>query len=95
VETQEGPDYGHHDLRRLARRGIELTQWGRDHASGKVKGYLSHYDDAARQVLLDRYGTAIIVSTESRSWTVTVGPPRVSSVAEGGTGQRGDDAEPG
>jgi hypothetical protein len=47
----------------LARRGIELTQWGRDHASGKVKVYLSHYDDAARQVLLDRYGTAIIVST--------------------------------
>src|ERR1022692_3652667 len=35
----------------LARRGIELTQWGRDHASGKVKDYLSHYDDAARQVL--------------------------------------------
>ena len=55
----------------LARRGIELTQWGRDHASGKVKVYLSHYDDAARQVLLDRYGTAIIVSTDSRSWTFT------------------------
>jgi hypothetical protein len=55
----------------LACRGIELTQWGRDHASRKVKVYLSHYDDAARQVLLDRYGTAIIVSTESRSWTFT------------------------
>jgi hypothetical protein len=55
----------------LARRGIELIQWGPDPASGKVKVYLSHYDDAARQVLLDRYGTAIIVSTESRSWRFT------------------------
>jgi hypothetical protein len=55
----------------LARHGIELTQWGPDPASGKVKVYLAHYDDAARQVLLDRYGTAIIVSTESRSWRFT------------------------
>jgi hypothetical protein len=52
----------------LARHGIELTQWGPDPASGKVKVYLAHYDDAARQVLLDRYGSAIIVSAESRSW---------------------------
>jgi hypothetical protein len=55
----------------LARHGIELTQWGPDPASGKVKIYLAHYDDAARQVLLHRYGTAIIVSTESRSWRFT------------------------
>lgn len=71
AETEAIADRLSADRPWLARRGIELTQWGPDPASGKVKVYLAQYDDAARQVLLDRYGTAIIVSTESRSWRFT------------------------
>lgn len=53
------------DLKSLAARGIKLTEWGPDPASGKVKIYLTHYSNAARHALEVRYGTAIVVSRQS------------------------------
>lgn len=53
----------------LAGQGIDLTQYGPDPESGKVKVYLARYSDDARQALVERYGKDIVVSTESRSWS--------------------------
>jgi hypothetical protein len=55
-----------HDL--LASLGVELSQWGPDPDSGKVRVYLAHFTEAARQLLAERYGSAVIVDTESRRW---------------------------
>ena len=49
----------------LAARGIELTQWGPDPASGKVKIYLTHYTSAARRALITRFGPDVIVARQS------------------------------
>jgi hypothetical protein len=60
------------DRRWLAEQGAELSQWGPDQASGKVRVYLAHYSDEARQVLTDRYGDEnIVVDSESRRWRFT------------------------
>jgi hypothetical protein len=56
----------------LAEHGAELSQWGPDHASGKVRVYLARYSEEARQVLIDRYGEEdIVVDTEPRQWRFT------------------------
>ncbi len=53
----------------LAAQGIELTQFGPDPAAtGKVRVYLARYTEQARQLLDGRYGSSIVVATESRSW---------------------------
>ena len=52
----------------LASLGVELSQYGPDPDSGKVRIYLAHFTEAARQLLADRYGQAVIVDTESRQW---------------------------
>jgi hypothetical protein len=49
----------------LATQGVQLTEWGPDPASGKVKIYLTHYTDAARLALQARYGSDVVVATES------------------------------
>lgn len=53
------------DQRGLAREGVQLTQWGPDPCSGKVKVYLTHYSRAAARVLVSTYGNDIIVSRQS------------------------------
>ena len=53
------------DQASLAAQGLQLTQWGPDPASGKVKVYLTHYTDAARLAVLARYGSDVVVATES------------------------------
>jgi hypothetical protein len=63
----------------LAGRGVELAQWGPDPVSGKVKVYLTHYTDAARQVLVDRYGDAIVVDPKSRPRLVAYGARRINT----------------
>src|SRR6266568_1549785 len=40
------------DQRVLAREGVQLTQWGPDACSGKVKVYLTHFSLAAARVLV-------------------------------------------
>jgi len=56
----------------LAEHGAELGQWGPDLVSGKVRIYLAHYSEEARQVLIDRYGEEdIVVDTESRRFRFT------------------------
>lgn len=52
----------------LAAQGLELSQFGPDPDSGKVRVYLTRYTEQARQLLDGRYGPAIVVATESRSW---------------------------
>ena len=49
----------------LERHGVYLTKWGPDAASGKVKVFLTDYSDAARDLLLERYGDAILVAPGS------------------------------
>ena len=49
----------------LAGHGIQLTQWGPDVRSGKIKIYLTHYTPAAARVLYARYGCAVVVATTS------------------------------
>ncbi len=56
------------DSQWLADQGIRMSQWGPDPASGKVRVYLAHYSEEARQVLTDRYGEDIVVEAESRQW---------------------------
>ncbi len=55
----------------LAGQGIQLSQYGPDPGSGKVRVYLEHYSDDARQVLVHRYGQDIVVDTQSRQWRFT------------------------
>ena len=55
----------------LASQGVELSQWGPDPDSGKIRVYLAHVTEAARQLLAERYGSAIVVDTESRQWRFT------------------------
>jgi hypothetical protein len=57
----------------LAAHGADLSQWGPDPESGKVKVYLARYSDEARQLLDERYGPGIVVSTESRSFVFGTG----------------------
>jgi transposase InsO family protein len=55
----------------LAAEGVELAQFGPDTGSGQVRVYLVHYTERARQLFADRYGSAIVVDEESRSWRFT------------------------
>ncbi|SRR5260221_4342442 len=55
----------------LASQGVVLTQWGPDPDSGKVRVYLADFAEAAGQLLAERYGSAIVVDTESRQWRST------------------------
>lgn len=55
----------------LAAQGVELAQYGPDPDSGKVQVYLAHYTEQAHQLLADRYGPAIVVAEEARSWRFT------------------------
>jgi hypothetical protein len=56
----------------LAEQGVQLSQWGPDRATAKVRVYLVHYGDEARQVLIDRYGDeTIVVDTQPRRWGFT------------------------
>ena len=55
----------------LAAQGIELAQFGPDPESGKVRVYLAHRSEQARLLLVDRYGPAIVVAEETRSWRFT------------------------
>lgn len=55
----------------LAAQGVELAQFGPDPGSGQVRVYLVQYTERARQLLADRYGSAIMVDEESRSWRFT------------------------
>ena len=57
------------DHPRLAEQGILLSQWGPEPGSDKVRVYLQRYSDHACQVLAERYGSGVIVDTESRRWT--------------------------
>ena len=52
----------------LAEQGIQLSQYGPEPGSGKVRVYLEHYSDDARRVLVGRYGQDIVVDTQSRQW---------------------------
>jgi predicted Rossmann-fold nucleotide-binding protein len=45
----------------LARHDVELTSWGPDPASDEVHIHLTSYSDAARDVLVSRYGDAVVV----------------------------------
>jgi hypothetical protein len=49
----------------LARHGVELTSYGPDPASDKVRIHLTTYSDAARDVLVSRFGDAVVVSPRS------------------------------
>jgi hypothetical protein len=51
----------------LAEHGVYLAQWGPDAVSGKVKVHVTHYTDAVRRVLVNRYGDAIVVAPKSMS----------------------------
>jgi hypothetical protein len=53
----------------LAGQGVPLSQWGPDPDSGKIRIYLARFTEAARQLLSERYGSAIVVDTESRLWS--------------------------
>jgi hypothetical protein len=53
------------DSASLAKDGVSLSYWGPDPKSGKVAVHLAHYTDAARRVLLARYGNAIVVDRKS------------------------------
>ena len=55
----------------FAAQGVELAQFGTDPGSGQVRVYLVQYTERARQLLADRYGSAIVVDEESRSWRFT------------------------
>lgn len=55
----------------LAAQGVELAQFGPDPGSGQVRVYLVQNTERARQLLTDRYGSAIVVDEESRSWRFT------------------------
>jgi hypothetical protein len=44
---------------------VYLSRWGPDAASGKVKVYLTNYTGAARRIVLNRYGDAIVVASRS------------------------------
>ena len=55
----------------LASQGVELSQWGPDPDSGKIRVYLAHFTEEARHLLAEQYGSAIVVGTESRQWRFT------------------------
>jgi hypothetical protein len=55
----------------LTRQGVQLSQWGPDPVSDKVKVYLAHFTEDARDLLVELYGAAIVVSTEPRRWHFT------------------------
>lgn len=55
----------------LASQGVVVSQLGPDPDSGKVRVYLAHFTEAARQLLSERYGSAIVIDTDSRQWRST------------------------
>ena len=63
----------HRDNEWLARHDIELSQITPDQESGKVTVYLTRYRDEAKQMLVERYGPDLLVSTESRIWSSWTG----------------------
>ena len=52
----------------LAEQGVQLSQWGPDPGSGKVRVYLAQYSEDACRVLVQQYGQDIVVDPESRQW---------------------------
>jgi hypothetical protein len=72
------------DARSLARQGVELSQWGPDWCSGKVKVYLTHYSRAAARILTAAYGSAIIVSRRSTPLATPAGRSGDTSPFSGG-----------
>jgi hypothetical protein len=58
----------------LAGHGIQLSQFGPDPVSGKVRVYLAHFTELGRDLLIGRYGSAIVVDAQPRQWRFT-GPP--------------------
>ena len=55
----------------LASQGVVLSQLAPEPDSGKVRVYLARFTEAAGQLLTERYGSAIVVDTESRQWRST------------------------
>lgn len=72
------------DARSLARQGVELTEWGPDWCSGKVKVYLNHYSRAAARILTAEYGSAIIISRLSMQPIIPLGRSGDTSPFAGG-----------
>jgi hypothetical protein len=61
------------DQPRLRRQGIQLTEWGPDSRSGKIKIYLTHYTPAAAHSLHARYGCTVRVATVSEPIATLLG----------------------
>jgi hypothetical protein len=59
------------DLSWLAEHGVEVTQFGPDHMTGKVRIYLARYSAQAHRVLAGRYGSAVVVDSQPRRWRFT------------------------
>jgi hypothetical protein len=55
----------------LAGHDIQLSQFGPDPVSGKVRVYLAHFTEFGRDLLIGRYGSAIVVDTQSTEWRFT------------------------
>ena len=55
----------------LASQGAVLSQWGPDPDTGKVKIYLARFTESTQQLLYERYGSAVVVDTDSRQWRST------------------------
>jgi hypothetical protein len=70
------------DLYWLAGHGVQLSQWGPDSVSDKVRIYLVCFTESGRDLLTGRYGSALVVDTESRQWRFTdpSGPRLTSAV---------------
>jgi hypothetical protein len=62
----------------LAGHDIQLSQFGPDPVSGKVRVCLAHFTEFGRDLLIGRYGSAIVVDPQSRQWRFT-GPPGESA----------------
>jgi hypothetical protein len=70
-KTESSSNASRADRNWLAAEGVELAQFGPDPGSAQVRVYLIHYTERARRLLADRYGAAIVVDEESRSWRFT------------------------
>ena len=57
------------DVDWLAMQGVRLSQFGPDSDSDNVRVYLEHYTQDAHQILVARYGHALVVDTQSRRWS--------------------------
>jgi hypothetical protein len=55
----------------LAGHDIQLSEFGPDPVSGKVRVCLAHFTEFGRDLLIGRYGSAIVVDSQSRQWRFT------------------------